>query len=85
MTLRSVFLRGDPLKLPTTYSDFIALFDMMNLKSIFRRRGDPLMNFSCLIRSQDDVIKSVFRQKRRLAEDTILTTDSVLFGFNGTF
>lgn len=85
MTLRSVFLRGDPLKLPITYSDFIALFDMMNLKSIFRRRGDPLMNFSCLIHSQDDVIKSVFRQKRRLAEDTILTTDSVLFGFNGTF
>ena len=79
MTLRSVFLRGDPLKLPSTYSDFIALFDMMSLKSIFRQRGNPLMNFSCLIHSQDDVIKSVFRQKRRLAEDTILMTDSFSF------
>lgn len=45
MTLRSVFLRGDPLKLPSTYSDFIALFDMMSLKSIFRQRGEPTDDF----------------------------------------
>lgn len=37
------------------------------------------MIFSCLIHSQHDVIKSVFRQKRRLAEDTILMTDSFSF------
>lgn len=42
MTLRSVFLRGDPLTLPQTYSDLLCYVEVMNHKFHLSSEGRPI-------------------------------------------